>query len=296
MTRIETPPVSAAVSQPRPSSDRSGRFGIALIVMGVAMAANSVLGPLLADTIDYPVSHSMRNQTIGLDAATLFVIAPLTVLVGWLALSGHRAAPLLALGPTTYAAYMFAQYIAGPNHLNYPPVLALQLGIFTSSWLLTCWAWNLAQQPDRPHLTPQPSQRVVAGAMGGFVALRYLPGLIGSATNEALPAELATDPAMFWLIFLMDLGVFVPIAVLTAFGLTRGAPWATNVLVGLVTWFALITVAVTAMSIAMTINDDPNASTAQLALFAVTTAIVLPYMVHLQKLIREPPTQPSRLR
>ena len=61
----------------------------------------------------------------------------------------------------------------------------------------------------------------VAVAMAGFVFLRYLPGLVGSITTEPLPAEAASDPAMYWLIVLLDLGVFVPAALLTAVGLRR---------------------------------------------------------------------------
>lgn len=271
-------PNVAAESQTGSPADLPRGFGIGMILLGLAMVVNTVFGPLLLDMIDYPVSDSMRNQTIGLDAANLVVVAPLAIVVGWLALSGHRAAPLLALGPTTYVAYMFVQYLAGPDHLNYPPVLLLQLVIFISSWLLTYWAWNLVRQSDRPIPTPQPAHSVpAAGLMAAFVALRYLPGLIGSITNEPLAAEVAADPAMYWLIFLMDLGIFVPIAVLTAIGLSKGARWAPSLFTGTVTWFALITVAVAAMSITMIVNDDPNASIAQLAVFAGITAIVVPY-------------------
>jgi len=57
-----------------------------LIALAVGLIVNSVAGSLLIDAIDYPVSDSMRNQTIGLDAAALFLFAPaclVTAVLAW---------------------------------------------------------------------------------------------------------------------------------------------------------------------------------------------------------------------
>ncbi len=256
-------------------------LGCGLVALAIALAVNSILGPLLADAIDYPVSETMRNQTIGLDAASLFVVAPTTAAIGILALRNHAAAPTLALGPTGYMAYMFVQYVAGPDHLNYPPVLVLQLGIFIGGWLLAGLAWRIEQRQSLRGLARGRDLAEwhgwVALGLGAFVLARYLPGLVNSITNEPLPAELATDPAMYWLIVLLDLGVYLPATILAAVGLRRGRSWATVLHRGLVVWFVLTTVAVGTMAAAMLINGDPNASAGQLILFVTVGITIIGY-------------------
>ena len=271
--------MTAVVADPVPidrPADIRWWLGWGLIALGIGLASNSLLGPLGVDRIDYPVSESMRNQTIGLDAATLVVVAPLTVAIGVLALRGHGAAPALALGPTSYGAYMLVQYIAGPDHLSYPGVLLLQLAVFIGSWSLAAVAWRLARQPPlRVRLGRW--HGLVAWALAGFVLLRYLPGLAGSLSNEPLPPEAAGDPAMYWLIVLLDLGVFVPIAAVAGLGLRRGRPWATTLHRGAVGWFTLVTVAVATMSATMWLNDDRYASAGQLTLFVGLSVVMLVY-------------------
>lgn len=264
---------------PEPSEGRVDRglwwLGWGLVVLGAGFALNSLLGPFLTDQIDYPVSETMRNQTIGLDAATLLVVAPVTIAVGVLTMRGHRAGPVLALAPTSYGAYVFVQYIAGPDHLTYPNVLILQLLLFGGSWLLTAAAWTRAKRSRVETMSRW--HGYVAWLLGGFVLLRYVPGLAASFTNEALPDEVTGDPAMYWLIVLLDLGVFVPVAVLAGIGLFRDRSWAPLLYGGLVGWFTLVTVAVGAMSIAMIANDDRYASTGQLGLFVVVGVLMTAY-------------------
>lgn len=251
-------------------------LGFGLLALAATLVANSVLGPLLFDVIDYPVSTTMRNQTIGLDAANLAVVAPACAVVGWLALRGNRWAPLLALGPTTYAAYMFIQYIAGPDHAKYVAVLPLQLVGFVLGWAMAGFAWSARPSFGRPHVR-RAAHTVVVGLLASFVVLRYSSGLVATFTEEPLPSELRADLAMYWLIFLMDLGVFVPVAVAVMVGLWRGSEWAMPALAGLVAWYLLVTVAVGGMSIVMVVNDDQYASSGQLGLFAAMTLALLAY-------------------
>lgn len=258
-------------------------LGLGLIALAVALAANSLLGPLAADRIDYPVSASMRSQTVGLDAVGLLVVAPLLALVGGLVLTGRCRAAVAALGPTAWVAYMSVQYVAGPPRLAYPPVLVLQLGLFAGAWLLALQAWRLAVAAGPPADDLPRWHAIAAWAMGAFVLLRYLPGLMGSVTGEPLPSAAAADPAMYWLIVLLDLGVYVPVATLVGVGLWRRRPWASILHSGTSAWFALITVAVAAMSAAMLVNDDPDATAAQLVLFAGLSVVTVAYAARLHR-------------
>lgn len=257
-------------------------LGLGLLGLAAGLVANSIVGPLVADLVDYPVSETMRNQTIGLDAASLVVVAPLAAIVGLMALRGRPAAAVLALGPAGYVAYMFVQYVAGPDHLTYPSVLLLQLGLFIGGWLLAGLAWRLdaeRQLGRRPETGLGPGHGWVAIGLGAFVLARYLPGLVGSITDEPLPAEVATDPAMYWLIVLLDLGIYLPATTLAAIGLRQARPWGARLHRGLVGWFTLTTIAVASMSFTMWRNDDPNASTGQLLLFLAVGVVIIGYAV-----------------
>src|SRR4051812_40121205 len=51
--------------------------GLAGLAAGLALLA--VLGPLVTGVVDYRVSETLRHQTIGLDAVSLGLVAPLAL-------------------------------------------------------------------------------------------------------------------------------------------------------------------------------------------------------------------------
>lgn len=265
---------------------------IGLVSLGLGLLVNSVAGPLLADRIDYPFSESMRNQTIGLDATALLLVFPACTAVAVLAWRGHRLAPALTLSLGSYVAYMFLQYVVGPEFGFYPATLLLHLMLFVGGWGLTAHAWIVSRRSFAT-VTPLSTRHAWAAVtMAGFVVLRYVPGLVASMTQDPLPDEAGRDVTMYWLIVLADLGVFVPIMAATAAGLFRRAQWARLALTATVGWFAMVSVAVGAMSLTMLLNDDQFASPAQLGLFIVTTTVVVGYATHLYRdlLSRPSPT------
>ena len=150
-------------------------LGWGLLALAAALAVNSILGPFAAGVVEYPVSETLGNQTIGLDAASLLVVAPILCALGLLALRGHTATPVLSLGPAGYVAYMFVQYVAGPDHRVSPPVLGLQLGLFAGGWLLAGLAWRIdaAESSTRPAGSDLARWHAWAAlGLGGFVLTR----------------------------------------------------------------------------------------------------------------------------
>src|SRR5919106_2205728 len=133
LTRAHKQPTPERVARIESASGH-GWLGIALFTLAVGLITNSLLGPMVADAIDYPWSESMRNQAIGLEAVSMFVVAPLCILAGVLAIRGHLSAPLVAFGPAAYTAYMFLQYVIGPEYHSYPAVLPLHLACSSSGW------------------------------------------------------------------------------------------------------------------------------------------------------------------
>ena len=117
---------------------RNTLLGSALALLAAGLAAVALLGPLTGGPIEYHVGETLRNQTIGLDAASLFVVAPLALAAALLVLRGHVAGPAIALGVGAYTAYMFVQYIVGPEYLARPGnnelLFPLYLCLFALGW------------------------------------------------------------------------------------------------------------------------------------------------------------------
>jgi hypothetical protein len=280
-------------SQP-PPGPANRALGLALLVLAGGLALNSLLGPLVADVIDYALSRTLRNQLIGLDAVTLLLVAPLCAAAGVLVLRGRPTGAVLALGPATYAAYMFVQFVVGPSYLHYPRVLAFHLALFVLSGVVAVLGWVTAQDRDLPTMSDR-SRRIRGWALiglGGFVLSRYLPALIGSATEQPLTDEFRAEPAFFWTIVLLDLGVVVPCALATAYMLRHRARSATKVLYAVVGWFALVPPSVAAMAVAMVINDDPHASIGSTVLFITAAAAFSAFALRLYRpLFSSSPTE-----
>jgi hypothetical protein len=98
--------------------DRWLACGLLLIAFGLATVA--LLGPLATGAVDYRVTETLRNQTIGLDAASLLVVAPLATAAALLVRRGHVADKALALGIGAYTSYMVLQYAVGPQYESCP--------------------------------------------------------------------------------------------------------------------------------------------------------------------------------
>jgi len=242
-----------------------------LIVLAATLAVNTLLGPLVTGVVAYPFSETLVNQTVGLEAVSLFVVASWCLVAARFLLGGHRAGPVLAIPPAAYTAYMFVQYVVGPGYLTYRPVVAFHLGIFVLSGAVLLGAWAAIDDEALPALSDR-RRRVAGGALlalGAFVALQYLPAVEGTLTGRPLSAEAAADPTMYWSIFFLDLGVVLPVTVATAVGLLRGASWANRALYGVAGWYLFVPVSVAAMGVAMLLNDDPNAAVARVVVLAV---------------------------
>ena len=266
-------------------------LGIGLIAMGFGLAINSLLGPLLLGLVSYPVTPAMVSQTIGLDTVSLVLVAPLSVSAGVLALRAHPAAPALALGAGSYTAYMLAQYVVGPDYLYYPGALLLHLALFILGWSVSLAAWR--RIPAESLAGDERRRRrlgLILLFLAGFILLRYLPALGGSVRQTPLPPDAQSDPAMFWTILLLDLGIVVPVAV--AAGITlraNGSPWATKAGYATVGWFAQVGTAVATMGAVMLIRGDQYASALTTLVFALVALAAIAAAVWLYRPLFERP-------
>ena len=241
-------------------------LGSALAMLAAGLAAVALLGPLTGGPIEYHVGETLRNQTIGLDAASLFVVAPLALAAALLAFRGHVAGPALALGVGAYTAYMFVQYIVGPEYLarsgNNELLFPLYLVLFALGWGSALVAWQAPAPEHMPRSRPTTRLlgKVVLPLLACLAFSRYVPGLADAMSGDPQDAGYLAGPTFFWAIAMLDLGVFLPATVATCVGLAHGSPWAQKALYLVAGWFGLVGPAVAAMAIVMYINDDPNAS------------------------------------
>jgi len=280
-------------------------LGMALMALGFGLVANSLLGPFVADVIRYPLSESVLNQTIGLEAVSLLLVAPLCILAGLLTIRGHAAGPLVAFGPAAYTAYMFLQYVVGPEYRYYPAVLPLHLVLFVLGGGIAVAAWTMVDRERLPQMTQRSERRygVLLVALAAFIVSRYLPALFAGLRGDPLPAEFRDDVSMYWSIFLLDLGIVVPATVTAALALIRGTVWGRKALYAVLGWFALVPPSVAAMAIVMVAKDDPNASTGQAIVLTVVAVIFAALAVRLYRtlfdrqlggIVLPAPRQPSK--
>jgi hypothetical protein len=262
--------LAPAVAPPR----AAGRtFGVLLLVLGAVLVLNTVLGPLVTGVVDYPIAETVRNQLIGLELVSVALVAPLCVVAGVLALRGHRAAGVLGFGPAAYTAYMFVQYVLGPEYHTYTVAALFQVAIFGLGGAVALLAWTGTDAARLPVLTRarERAYGVLLLALAAFVATRYTVALTGA--GEPIAAEFAESPTFYWSIVLLDLGVVVPATAVAGVALIRGARSAHTALYAILGWFALVPPSVAAMGATMLANDDPYASADATAVLAVASAV-----------------------
>lgn len=264
-----------------PPGRRAGALATALL--GLALAVNSLLGPLGAGVIRYRFSETLVLQGIGLDLVSLAVVAPLCLAAGFLSLRRHPAGLVLALGPSLYAVYMSVQYVVGPEYLRLPGnnerFFLLHLGIFVTGSALAVRSWRHMDPSTLPPSTAG-GRRLWGGVLlllAALLVLRYVPALAALTGGDPGMAEYRENPTSFVLITFMDLGVFTPAAFAAGRSLRGGrgtGGWDLKTLHGLIGWFALVGLAVAAMATTSWTAGDPSASRESAAAF-VAVGVVL---------------------
>jgi|GEM_PF-349460 len=279
---------------------RQRRIGWGLLALAAGLAANSLLGPLALGVIEYRYGASMINQAIGLDSVALFLVAPVSALAGALTLSGHRAGPVLGLAPAAFAAYMVPQYVIGPEYARLPGnnerFFPFHLALFILSTGLLLAAWATTDGRALPPISRDSDRRrawVLVG-VAAFILVRWLPALAGLLTGAPPDAAYRDNPTSYLLIALLDLGLVVPAALVSARALRRGVGWGRKGAYAVIGWFATVLTSVAAMSVTMQVRGDPNASPATAAAFGVAAMVFIGGAALLYRPLFRVPGVPAR--
>ena len=262
--------------------------GVASMALGLGIAANAILGPLVLGVIRIRESANMETQLLGGELTSLFLAAPIACVAGALWWRGNRLAPVVGIGPAGFALYTYVQFVLVPDYSRYsgnserffPLYLAL---VMLGGWLV----WRSWHALWASRIAPIPSG--IATLYGGIlIALNGAFGLawiasIMSVMINGPTLEYREHPTAFWLIRLMDLGFIIPFGLTTGSGLLRRAPWATRNAYAFAGTQALLSCAVSGMAIRMWVRDDPAVTP---ALLAISTVGAVAFMAMYGTLIR----------
>ncbi|GAA2688022.1 hypothetical protein [Actinoplanes palleronii] len=276
-------------------------LGAGLMMLGTAVGAVALLGPLVSDVLRYRTSPTSLNQIIGGDAAALTVVAPVTISIGVLAARGHPAAPALALAPSIFVAYTYTQLILGNEFLRWPGnverFFPLLLTVFLLAVSLALRAWR-----DMPGAgLPAPSGRAdrTAGILllviAAFVVVGlHLPSYLDAMRDRPAGVQYLSSPTAFWLVKFMDLGIVVPAAITVGIGTLRHRPWARRPMYAMLGAYTLIGASVTGMAITMAVRHDPDASaTVVVGATVMVTALAAVTGYLYRPLLRRAPSPPA---
>lgn len=257
-------------------------IGIALMLLGMGAAVTALLGPLVGGVIEYHASQGAVNQIMGGDIVALFLVAPVSVLAGVLALRGHRAARVLALGPSVFAMYTYTQLALGADLDRYPGnserFFLLYLTLFILGGTIVLNAWTTITPDSLP-----PTSRSADRWLGWFLLVvatflvvgLHLRGLVDALSSSPSANDYLADPGPFWLVKFMDLGIVLPGMAAIAIGILRGSKWAFKAKYASVGWLALLGSAVAGMAIVMQLTGDPASTVANTVAFSLFAGVGL---------------------
>ena len=272
------------------------------LLLGIALAAGSIVGPLALGIVRSHVSPNATAQIVGSDVVSLVVVAPLALTAAALWMRGSPNAPLLALAPALYAVYTDVQLVVGPEYARYPGNSEFAFPLYAGTIVLG-WAVAIAAWPQARTRRLGDRARRLLGITLLLVALAFSAAWtssIAAVLGGHPPAGYADDTTLFWLIRLMDVAFIIPASFVTAAGLLRGQSWADAPAMALAGLQACVLASVAAMALAMLRNHDPSATLATTSIVvALALALAAVYLICLRSAIPAndaPPCHPERSR
>jgi hypothetical protein len=250
---------------------------MALITLGGGVAASAIVGPLALGAVKFHVSTTMETQLLGGEIVSLFIVAPLGILTGFMWMRSAPRAPILALGPALYSVYMYPQFVVGPQYERYPGnneyLFPLYLALTLLGWLISVRAW--AELRTRETQILHNGVRRILGvlliALNAIIGLTWISSVITVVADPAAHTEYQSDQTLFWIIRLMDLGFVIPAGLIVGGGLLLRRAWADRLALAFTGFQTLIVAAVAAMALLMAIRRDPAANAVLLAVTGTMT-------------------------
>jgi hypothetical protein len=209
---------------------------------------------------------STAAQMQGNDLITLVVGLPLLVVSAWLAFRGSLRGRLLLTGTLGFFlyTYMSMSMLTAYNSLFLVYVALFALSLY--AFILSMLSFDLADLPQ--HFSPRLPHGWIAGvlfAVGGFLLLAWMGRIVPPLFQNQTPALENTTTLV---IQTMDLGLIVPLAVLSGILLLRRSAWGYLLASVFVMKAITMGLAVSTMAINMALVGVPD-----------SLAIVIPFLI-----------------
>jgi hypothetical protein len=210
------------------------------------------------------VSSAAQEQ--GNDIVTVFVALPILAIFTWLAWRGSLRGQLLLTGTVGFFLYT---YMSMSMLTSFNPLFLVYVAIFALSlyaFILCMMSFDLATLPQQ--FSARLPRGWIAGLLfviGGFLSLAWLGKVVPPIwQNQTAALENTTT----FVIQAMDLGLIVPLAILSGILLLRRSAWGYLLASVFVMKAIALGLAVSAMSINMTLAGTPD-----------SLAIMVPFLV-----------------
>jgi hypothetical protein len=210
--------------------------GSVAVLVGLAIGAVSILGPLALDLIRYRWSAYSILIVAGQDLIHLFLIAPICLAGGSLRIIGSPRSKYLLVAVGPYLIYQFALLAIAPEwaHADYASQSATSQNFF---WLYVVIVFggllftfdSLSQL--LPERTPPLNRSVLTiiflytVAFTAFLSVLWISQILNVLTDGVTVQAYFRAPTVFWWIRIFDLGAVVPLILLSlyAFITRRGS-------------------------------------------------------------------------
>lgn len=265
--------------------------GVLCVVVALLLAVATVIGPLVAGRVRFHMSADALVQYVGGELVTSS-LALLFLVCAPFWLSGRGWAPALTAGASAYVIYTFFTVVMGQEYGKYPgnaeSAFLLYTAITASALLLLIFSVRALVALPPMASAPRRATLAVVIALGVLFALVWVAQLAGFYRTGATE-EYTTATALFWVIKYLDLGIVIPLLIIT--GLAQRNPSAVSdvaaiTALGFMTW--LLT-AILVMAAAMVRQHAAGASWVLVVAFAVLlvpTALV--WIRWMMGLVHEP--------
>lgn len=169
-------------------------------------------------------SVSMASQAIAQDIVTLVIGIPLIIISLILFRNNRLEGKLLLAGTLGYFLYTYASYsfLAAYNNLFIVYVILFSLSLF--SFIFTIQTIDINRLAFK--FSKKLIEKIIAGfsiSIGIIILLMWLGRIIPSLTDNAVPIGLESYSTL--VIQALDIGVIIPIAILSAVLILKNRPW-----------------------------------------------------------------------
>ena len=254
------------------------------LVAALALTAIALLGPAFLGRIQYPTSKSAIWQGEALDLVNLGLMVPLLLAGALLLVARRPGAKYLLVLPALNLGYAGLGYGVGMewgnpaysgNSYQYAPLFLL---LIPASLLLTIGCLSMFRDSDAPVL-PRRSILRFAAVMVPFLLVFAVLWLrqVGEVviTGTLGDGTYGPAPTGFWLVRFLDLGVTIPLGLLTPYLLLRRPRQAYPLALLIAGYMVTLGTTVVVMAGILWAHQDPSvtgSNAVQLVIFPVLAA------------------------